>query len=110
MLVEKSRTVEVTAEVTNETHAYGVRYKLNGNELVSLHCDVSKKVPEEVDTPGGKQTVNPVERIGIMFKESGNKQISLRENEDIAPHVVVFEQILAEVVTSLAPAPVKASK
>lgn len=110
MLVEKSRITEITAEVTNATHVYGVRYKLNGNELVSLHCDVSKKVPEEVDTPGGKQTVNRVERIGIMFKESGNKQISLRENEDIAPHVVVFEQILAEVVTSLAPAPVKASK
>ena len=110
MLVEKSRTTEVRGEVITDGYVYGVNYKLNGNELVKLHCDVNKKVSEEVETPEGKQTVESRKSVGIMFRESGNKQISLQEGEEIAPHVVVFEQILSDVAALLAPAPVKATK
>lgn len=46
MLVEKSRTTEVRGEVITDGYVYGVNYKLNGNELVKLHCDVNKKVSE----------------------------------------------------------------
>ncbi|MCP4141257.1 MAG: hypothetical protein GY755_13405 [Chloroflexi bacterium] len=110
MLVETSRTTEVRGEVITDGYAYGVTYKLNGNELVKLHCDVNKKVSEEVETPEGKQTVESRKSVGIMFRESGNKQISLQEGEEIAPHVVVFEQILSDVAALLAPAPVKATE
>ncbi len=110
MLVEKSRTTEVRGEVITDNYVYGVNYSLNGKELVKLHCDVNKKVSEEVETPEGKQTVESQKYVGIMFKESGNKQISLQEGEEIAPHVVVFEQILTDVAALLAPTPVKATK
>ena len=110
MLVEKSRKQEVRGEVITGGYVYGVTYLLNDNELVKLHCDVNKKVSEEIETPEGKQAVERQNNVGIMFKESGNKQISLQEGEEIAPHVVVFEQILSEVTALLAPAPVKATK
>ena len=71
---------------------------------------MSKKVSEEIETPEGKQTVESRKSVGIMFRESGNKQISLQEGEEIAPHVTVFEQILADVAALLNPAPVKATK
>lgn len=110
MLVEKSRKQEVRGEVITDGYVYGVTYLLNGKELVKLHCDVSKKVSEEIETPEGKQAVERRNNVGTMFRESGNKQICLQEGEEIAPHVVVFEQILADVAALLAPTPVKATK
>lgn len=60
---------------------------------------------EEIETPEGKQTVERRNNVGTMFRESGNKQISLQEGEEIAPHVTVFEQILADVAALLTPVP-----
>ncbi len=110
MLVETSRTTEVRGEVITDGYRYEVTYSLNGKELTRIHCNVNKKVSEEVETPEGKQPVESQKYVGIMFRESGNKQISLQEGEEIAPHVVVFEQILSEVAALLAPAPVKTIK
>ena len=110
MLVEKSRTTEVRGEVITDGYIYGVNYSLNGKELVKLHCQVSKKVSEQIETPEGKQPVESQQYVGIMFRESGNKQISLQEGEEIAPHVVVFEQILSEVAALLTPVPLKTTK
>ncbi|WP_042371467.1 hypothetical protein [Bacteroides neonati] len=110
MLVETSRTTEVRGEVITDGYRYEVTYSLNGKELTRIHCNVNKKVSEEVETPEGKQTVESQQYVGIMFKESGNKQISLQEGEEIAPHVVVFEQVLSEVSTLLNPVPAKTTK
>ena len=110
MLVEKSRTTEVRGEVITDGYIYGVNYSLNGGELVKLHCQVSKKVNEEIETPEGKQTVESQQYVGIMFRESGNKQISFQEGEEIAPHVVVFDQVLSEASTLLNPVPAKTTK
>lgn len=105
MLVEKSRTTEVRGEVITDGYRYGVKCNFNGKELVKLHCDVDKKVSEDVETPEGKQTVERQNNVGFMLRESGNKQISLQEGEAIAPHVVVFEQILSEAAALLIPVP-----
>ncbi len=105
MLVEKSRKQEVRGEVITDNYAYVVNYSLDNNELVKLHCDVTKKVSEEVETLEGKQTVERQAYVGNMFRESGNKQICSQEGEEIAPHVVVFEQILADVAALLTPVP-----
>lgn len=110
MLVETSRTTEVRGEVITDNYVYEVNYSLNGKELTRLHCNVNKKVSEEVETPEGKQTVESQLYVGIMFKESGNKQISLQEGEEIAPHVTVFEQILIDVAALLNPVPAKTTK
>lgn len=109
MLVEKSRLVEVTAEVKNDAHTYDVTYKTNGNTLVKVEVGVNKKITEDIDTATGKQSVTRVERIGFMSCEPGSKNVNIRNGEEIAPHAVLFEQILAE-ITALLSAPVKASK
>ena len=103
MLVVKSRTTKVVGEVITDNYLYKVNYNLNGEELVNIHCDVYKKLTQEIDTPEGKQNVERTENVGMMFKEAGNKQICLRDGEDTAPHAVVFEQILSEITTLLAP-------
>lgn len=105
MLVEKTRTTEVTGEVITDNFTYGVNYSLNGGELIRLVCNVNKKVVTEVETPDGKQPVEELLYVGNLVSEGGNNQVYLQSEEAITPHVTVFETVLAEVKASLAPAP-----
>ena len=59
--------------------------------LIKLHCNVFKGATEK----------EPETYIGLMFQESGNKQVSLRQDIDMVPHLTVFNQILSEVTASL---------
>lgn len=109
MLVEKSRSTEVVGEVITDNYIYGVNYSLNGSGLARLNCSVAKKVVSEVETPGGKQSVENQQHVGTMSIEGNNRNVYMSGDESVVPHAEVFEQILAEVKTSLS-APVKASK
>ncbi|MGZ7270804.1 hypothetical protein ACXWPZ_09470, partial [Streptococcus pyogenes] len=63
----------------------------DGKSLIKLHCNVYKKATDtEVET-----------YIGLMLQESGNKQISLKQDVDMVPHLTVFNQLLSEVNASL---------
>ncbi|WP_071146668.1 hypothetical protein [Bacteroides ihuae] len=101
MFTEESRTTTVVGSAESGDYKYNVDYNLNGNKLVNLHCNVYKKVSEEVTTSTDKQTVEREEYAGLMFQENGNKQFSFPQDTDITPHVTVFEQILVEVKASL---------
>ncbi len=101
MFTEESRSTAVAGSGESGDYKYKVNYNLSGNNLTSLHCNVYKKVSEEVTTSTGTQTVKQEEYAGLMFQESGNKQFSFPENTDITPHVAVFETILTEIKAGL---------
>lgn len=102
MLTENSRTIAVNAVAEKGDYKYKVDYNLDGNKLVSLHCNVYKKTTEEVTTSTGTQSVEKEDYAGIMYQESGNKQLSFPDSTtDIAAHLAVFEEILSEVNASL---------
>ena len=102
MFTEESRTISVVGSAESGDYKYKVDYNLNGNNLVNLHCNVYKKVSEEVTTSTGTQTVEREEYAGLMFQENGNKQFSFPQDTDITPHVTVFEAVLTEIKVSLA--------
>ena len=101
MFTEELRTTTVIGSAENEDYKYRVTYSLDGNSLLRLHCNVYKKVSEEVSTPESQQTVEREVYAGLMFQESGNKQVSFPQDTDITPHIAVFETILSEVKASL---------
>ena len=101
MFTEESRTISVAGSAESGDYKYKVDYNLNGNNLVNLHCNVYKKVNEEVMTSTGTQRVERKEYAGLMFQESGNKQFSFPQDTDITPHVAVFETVLTEVKAGL---------
>ncbi|WP_321479775.1 hypothetical protein [uncultured Bacteroides sp.] len=101
MFTEESRSTAVAGSAESGDYKYKVNYNLSGNNLTSLHCNVYKKVSEEVTTSTGTQTVEREVYVGIMFQESGNKQFSFPQDTDITPHVAVFEEILSEVKAKL---------
>jgi len=101
MLTENSRTIAVTATAEKGGYKYEANYNTDGKSLISLHCNVYKKVSVEVMTSTGKQTTEQEEYVGIMFQESGNKQFSFPQDTDMTPHIAVFEEILSEVKATL---------
>lgn len=103
MFVENSRTTEVAGEVVRGNFIYSVNYSLNAGVLIRLNCSVSKKLVTEVETPEGKQDIESVVHVGSLSIEGGNRNIYLCGDESVAPHVEVFETVLAEVKALLAP-------
>lgn len=101
MLVEKQRTTEVVGEVITDNYNYGVNYSLDGSGLVRLNCSVTKRVVSEVETPGGKQSVENLQHVGSMSIEESNRNVYMSGDELVAPHAAVFETVLAEVKESL---------
>jgi hypothetical protein len=102
MFTEESRSTAVVGSAESGDYKYKVNYNTDGKSLTSLHCNVYKKVSEEVTTSTGTQTVEKEEYTGLMFQESGNKQFSFPQDTDITPHVTVFEAVLTEIKASLA--------
>ena len=93
MLTENSREIAVKATAEVDGYRYDVSYNtaIDGKTLQKLHCNVYKKATDtEVEM-----------YIGLMFQESGNKQISLKQDVDMVPHLTVFNQLLSEVNASL---------
>ncbi|WP_321479978.1 hypothetical protein [uncultured Bacteroides sp.] len=101
MFTEESRSIVVAGSAERGDYKYKVNYNLSGNNLTSLHCNVYKKVSEEVTTSTGTQAVEQETYVGIMFQESGNKQFSFPQDTDITPHVAVFETVLTEIKAGL---------
>ncbi len=102
MLTENSRAIAVTATAEKGGYKYSVDYKTEANKLVNLHCNVTKKTSQEVQTSTGTQAVEQEEYVGTMYQDSGNKQLSFPDTAtNIAVHLAVFEEILSEVNTGL---------
>jgi len=98
MFKEESRTTAITGTAESGDYKYKVNYNLSGNSILSIHCDVYKKVSEEVTTSTGTETSTKEDYTGDMSQESGNKQYCFpQETSDIATHVEVFETILSEI-------------
>lgn len=98
LLKEINRTASVSAEAKSGEFTYNVGYTIENGIIRSLNCDVKQTVQESVEVPGGEmQTVEREEHLGYLLNESGNIQISLRENVDIAPHLTMFNAILKKV-------------
>ena len=91
MFTEESRSIAVTGSAENDGFLYRVNYSTDGKNLIKLHCNVFK----------GATDTEPEAYLGLMFQESGNKQVSLRQDIDMVPHLTVFNQILSEVNTIL---------
>lgn len=93
MLTEKSREIAVKATVEVDGYRYDVSYNtaIDGKTLQKMHCNVYEKSTE----------TKPEEYVGLMFQESGNKQISLKQDIDMVPHLNVFNQLLSEVNDTL---------
>ncbi|WP_321331878.1 hypothetical protein [uncultured Bacteroides sp.] len=102
MFTEESRSTAVAGSAESGEFKYKVDYNADNGNLIKMHCNVYKKISEEVTTSTGTQTVEREEYAGLMFQESGNKQFSFPENTDITPHVTVFETILSEIKAGLA--------
>ena len=91
MFTEESRSITVTGSAESGGFIYKVNYSTDGDKLLKLHCNVYKKASE----------TEPEQYVGLMFNESGNKQFSFPQDIDVAPHVAVFETVLAEVKAGL---------
>ena len=104
MFKEESRTVQVNGKAVSGDYQYNVNYSINNSNLSRLHCEINKTVTEEIDTPTGKQPVTAQRYIGYLLLESGSKQMSLPESENVAAHFEVFDQITAEVKQTITPA------
>ncbi len=93
MLTENSREIAVKATAEVDGYRYDISYNtaIDGKTLQKLHCNVYKKATEK----------EPETYLGLMFQESGNKQISLKQDVDMVPHLTVFNQILSEVTASI---------
>ena len=93
MLTENSREIAVKATAEVDGYRYDVSYNtaIDGKTLQKLHCNVFK----------GATDTEPENYVGLMFQESGNKQVSLRQDVDMVPHLTVFNQILSEVTALL---------
>ena len=110
MFQEESRTVQVNGKAVSGDYQYNVNYSVNNDNLSRLHCESIKTVTEEIDTPTGKQPVTSGRYIGYLLLESGSKQMSLPESENVAAHFEVFDQITREVKATLEPKPASKSK
>lgn len=97
LLKEQSRIINVNATMERNGFNYSVNYTTDNGVLRKLQCDVQGKTQVPIDTPEGVQYSEEQAHLGYMLNESGNKQISLREDTEIAPHLAVFEEILEEV-------------
>lgn len=91
MFTEESRSIAVTGSAESNGFIYRVNYNTDGKNLIKLHCNVFKGATEK----------EPEAYLGLMFQESGNKQISFKQDVDMVPHLTVFNQILGEVTASL---------
>jgi len=91
MFTEESRSIAVTGSAESNGFIYRVNYSTDGKKLLKLHCNVYTKATE----------TKPEEYIGLMCQESGNKQISLKQDIDMVPHLTAFNQLLSEVNASL---------
>jgi len=90
MLKEKTRALQVTAEAVQGNYTFRTEYHVSGrSELVNINCQVYKA------------TEDTQEYIGNMILESGNQNICIRENEDLAELLPTFEGIIAEVKATL---------
>lgn len=110
MFQEESRTVQVNGKAVSGGYQYNVNYSVNNDNLSRLHCEIIKTVTEEIDTPTGKQPITSGRYIGYLLLESGSKQMSLPESENVAAHFEVFDQIIQEVKTALEAQSVSKSK
>lgn len=91
MLVEKSRNLQVSAEATVGNYTFRTEYHVSGkSELVNISCQVYKTMESSEQ-----------EYVGNMSLESGNKNICIRENEQVSELLPTFETIIAEIRASL---------
>ena len=95
MLLEKSRNTQVTAEAVQGNYTFRTEYRVSGkSELMNINCQVYKT------TEGDQQ-----EYVGNMSLESGNKNICIRETEQVSELLPTFESIITEVKASLVAEP-----
>ena len=110
MFQEESRTIQVNGKAVSGDYQYNVNYSVNNSSLSRLHCEITKTVTDEIDTPTGKQPVTSGRYIGYLLLESGSKQMSLPESENVTAHLTAFDQIVKEVKATLEPKPGSKSK
>ena len=98
LLQELNRTTSVNATAKNGDFTYNVNYSIESGNLSRLHCSVSQTVKTPIEVPEGEIQYSEQETyLGHIVNESGNKQIVLKEDVDMIPHVEFFNKILAEV-------------
>lgn len=89
LLTEKTREVGVTATAMRDSFIYNVEYKISNGSVTRVTCNVHQKV---------KEAEHETERhLGYMANESGNQQYVFPETASIAPHVIMFEEIVKEI-------------
>ena len=110
MFQEESRTIQVNGKAVSGDYQYNVNYSVNNSSLSRLHCEITKTVTDEIDTPTGKQPVIAQRYIGYLLLESGSKQMSLPESENVTAHLTAFDQIAKEVKATLEAKPAPKSK
>lgn len=94
MLVERSRNTQVTAEAVQGNYTFRTEYRVSGkSELMNINCQVYKTVGDQQDY------------VGNMSLESGNKNICIRETEQVSELLPTFEAITTEVKASLVAEP-----
>lgn len=90
MLVEKSRNLQVGAEVTVGNYTFRTEYRVSGkSELMGVNVQVYKQ----------QEQIN--DYIGSMSLEAGNKSICIRDTEQVAELLQTFEAIVAEIKAAL---------
>ncbi|NMA75362.1 MAG: hypothetical protein GX963_14695 [Bacteroidales bacterium] len=82
LLVEKSRSTKVNAEVILGDFRYNVEYDFAEKKLGKLSCNIYKSEGNEY--------------AGYMQHENGNTNFNFPEEESIETHVSAFQKILAE--------------
>jgi hypothetical protein len=78
---------------------YNVNVTAVNNELTRFNCSISKKIVKQYPNGNGGFVDNPEEvNVGNITLEHGRQIIEISQEENVIPHLTVFQQILDEVL------------
>lgn len=85
--------------LVKEDVTYGVDVTAVNSELTRLTCAISKKVMKQYPDANGGTTERPEDiHVGNITLENGRQLIETVQQEDVIPHLTVFQEILDEIV------------
>lgn len=92
-------TLNKQGTAVNGDVTYGVNVTAVNNELTRLACSITKKVIKQYPDGNGGFIDNPEDtNIGNITLEHGRQVIEIIQEENIIPHLTVFQKILDEVL------------
>lgn len=92
-------TLNKQGTLEKDAVTYGVNFTAVNSELTRLACSITKKVVKQYPDGNGGFVDNPEDiNVGNITLEHGRKVIEIIQEEDVIQHIMVFQEILDEVI------------